>query len=876
MEFPEWSLMFQDSRFEVLDDAVPEEPENLALYLSELRGALEEVVQKAKSAKTRKSVADLQDFLDDLALLCEEASRKAKELHNPLEAANLNLPIRWLSLELKIAESHLQDLGNFLAAVAVKDEQNFEVEEVPQQMLFEVLLDNIPAEPEHLAKYMEKVGETLESSRKKALLKPNGKTFAQFQDLLKAVIAICQEASKKRDKLPFIHKGAIQLRQAVINLRREIKRAEISAFELDNMLDCYRAAEEEISQQQLEKPAEGFLPVSVASEIQEVEKKAWEPVSGVLEEEHPVNKDELQINPSELPTFKEKIFGLVQEPVALEDPVCEPAKEEAEQKLVDPDEDTVQVVPLQPLGEVQLSPQELSTSSSGKEEEKLHPEKKDMQSNMKFPREVAGKKTQQRVPYCPLCSTRGHSLASCRQFKKLTPNERFWFCQEKNLHFRCLERHPADQCRIPEEQQRCPKKAGCWYRHHELLHDARPHQKLDSSSSKNQRRPSKVSKEFQLDGSSFGFSSAIKLMKVYVRPHNSNGGQVRRVEVAVDHRENKSMVEKELAKELQLKMSASGLAFDVSQDGKTWHSVVDASVVKKFELEGREPNWAEFQDQNPDFQTFDLAFNYASRNPVKILLGADVQDLWMPTERRKKWIQARRLLGYQTKLGLAVSGPFLGIHRISSVLEEQYKKQERFQKNSRARLMSFQPKNNHEQRKKREDSSVKSEKFQLPAPAVDELVQWIKTSFKRSEETIAKKYQEVCQQLIHQVADVFKKSGFLAKNKGLMEVQEYQHEEEAPSCARVRKQGMIKRSTQVSRTRSVKKSSRPIDQKVFHGSKRRSFPGSSLNPEEWPALPEVRLRRVFGAAFPVQGCKRQVVSVQKISHHDESACRLSC
>jgi hypothetical protein len=287
--------------------------------------------------------------------------------------------------------------------------------------------------------------------------------------------------------------------------------------------------------------------------------------------------------------------------------------------------------------------------------------------------------------------------------------------------------------------------------------------------------------------------------------------------------------------------------------------------MKNFELEGREPNWAEFQDQNPDFKSFDLAFNYASPNSIKILLGADVQHLWMPIERREKWIRARRLLGYQTKLGLAVGGSFLGIRSMSYIQEKQMKDEESRQKTSRPRLMRFQPKNPQEERKKNENPSEASEKFQLPAPAVDELVQWIKTNFKRSEEKLMKKYEEVCQQLIHQVAEVLEKSGFRGKSESPKNVHDKnQFEERFPSSASVRRPGMFRRPSEVSRKR-FERLSHPSEGKIFLGMKRRYFPGSSSNPEDQPALSEVRLRRVSSFGVSKHAFKSQVGFPKKIS-----------
>jgi hypothetical protein len=119
--------------------------------------------------------------------------------------------------------------------------------------------------------------------------------------------------------------------------------------------------------------------------------------------------------------------------------------------------------------------------------------------------------------------------------------------------------------------------------------------------------------------------------------------------------------------------------------------------------------------------------------------------------------------------------------------------------------------------------------------------------------------------LIHQVAEVLEKSGFRGKSESPKNVHDKnQFEERFPSSASVRRPGMFRRPSEVSR-KSFESSSHPSRGKIFLGMKTRRFPGSSSNPEEQPALSEVGLRRVSSSGVSKYGYKSQVVFVEKIS-----------
>lgn len=71
---------------------------------------------------------------------------------------------------------------------------------------------------------------------------------------------------------------------------------------------------------------------------------------------------------------------------------------------------------------------------------------------------------------CSMCDSPEHYVASCPQFKGLSPAERIEVVASKRLCYNCLGRHNYRKCRTPENCNRDQ----CKEPHHTLLHDLPP------------------------------------------------------------------------------------------------------------------------------------------------------------------------------------------------------------------------------------------------------------------------------------------------------------------------------------------------------------------------------------------------------------------
>jgi hypothetical protein len=274
-------------------------------------------------------------------------------------------------------------------------------------------------------------------------------------------------------------------------------------------------------------------------------------------------------------------------------------------------------------------------------------------------RQPVKKEGQLKQFHCLLCNRAGHSLSYCPRFKRMPLDNRLEFCVQRHLHFRCLARHPAGKCRIPATLQCCPKDAACRHVHHKLLHGARFPWKKKPIATR------------QADPEKSGSHSTLKLVKVLVRSNESSSRPAVEVEALINCRQSSSLIDQDLFQDLsshEVPASApkpDGAAFQISPDGLDWYPVTNASLVSGFKLQGKAPKWDEFLMKNPKFQAVELPGDLTRAKVVGLMLGLDVQNLWMPTEAPKKWLLGKQLHAYQTKLGWVCGGPILGMTRIS-------------------------------------------------------------------------------------------------------------------------------------------------------------------------------------------------------------------
>jgi hypothetical protein len=410
---------------------------------------------------------------------------------------------------------------------------------------------------------------------------------------------------------------------------------------------------------------------------------------------------------------------------------------------------------------------------------------------------------QQRVYFCLLCKKKGHSLSCCRGFKRMKPDDRFRFCQERHLHFRCLRRHPPGKCGVPICQQKCPKDPGCQFRHHELLHDAKPRSQrlLEEASKKKETFPPPGSFCLQ------------KVLQVYLRPCSSVGWPAKKILAIVDHRQGPATICKKAAANLQEKkepfitLSTTEpeicMNFEISSDGKEWFTVEEAEIADEFQYKGPEFLWTEFKNKNPKFQRVELDLDHSSLNSIELVLGSQVQDLWMPTKRRKEWICANRAVAYQTKLGWAIGGSLLltkevGPHGLQDQCLPGKTKAPSSPKH-RAKLV-------HPAKVKKEDPARVSKKLQLPQLAKEELENWMKCHFQSPDHVQTENEEaKVFQQVVFKFAEDLDRMGFQLKSSSPREnLQAPSNPKPVPSSPRrVPAVARRKISTQVTRKPSI-------------------------------------------------------------------------
>ncbi len=177
------------------------------------------------------------------------------------------------------------------------------------------------------------------------------------------------------------------------------------------------------------------------------------------------------------------------------------------------------------------------------------------------------KSNQRKCPQCQLCKKEGHFLAACKQFKTMKIDDRLQFCCQKRTHFGCLSKHPAGQCKVPENQRQCTNSKDCPHLHHHLLHGGKQSQpSKEEPTKKGKKQITYMQKQRP------SFHTSLKVVKLFFRPYKSRSKAVLRAEAIVDHRSIHSMIEQETLQRLQCKNNQTIYervnAFEVSKDGR--------------------------------------------------------------------------------------------------------------------------------------------------------------------------------------------------------------------------------------------------------------------------------------------------------------------
>jgi hypothetical protein len=162
---------------------------------------------------------------------------------------------------------------------------------------------------------------------------------------------------------------------------------------------------------------------------------------------------------------------------------------------------------------------------------------------------------------------------------------------------------------------------------------------------------------------------SLRLLKIFIRACPSSK-LVERVEAMIDGACSRTIIDEETARDLgcwiQLVTESlislhgkkdslgSDVNFQISRDGETWFNVKDALTYRAMKIAGSEFNWNEFKTAHPKFKRVDV--DDVSFDRVKILLGADLEELWLPLEGSRRWIREAGVLAYRTKLGWTIGG----------------------------------------------------------------------------------------------------------------------------------------------------------------------------------------------------------------------------
>jgi hypothetical protein len=165
----------------------------------------------------------------------------------------------------------------------------------------------------------------------------------------------------------------------------------------------------------------------------------------------------------------------------------------------------------------------------------------------------------------------------------------------------------------------------------------------------------------------------LRLIKLFVRGHNARGTG-KRVDGMIDGGCTRTIIDEKTIRSLGVALNLkpedlgmlhgsdanpkSDVTFEISRDGKTWYVVRNALTIRPLKLSGSEFKWTEFKASHPEFAQVDV--EDVSFDNIKLLLGAELEDLWLPLYGRDRWIYSEEgILAYETKLGWTIGGKLL-------------------------------------------------------------------------------------------------------------------------------------------------------------------------------------------------------------------------
>ena len=281
---------------------------------------------------------------------------------------------------------------------------------------------------------------------------------------------------------------------------------------------------------------------------------------------------------------------------------------------------------------------------------------------------------------CPLCKG-DHSLASCKKFAELEPDQRVEKAKELRVCFRCLYPHSRRQCRKPEGC--AAKDPDCKYDHHSLLHGGKmksAYKKESTTDDSSKSSDSDQSSDENTDGefhnlavdyiaaASFNTLRTLRVVPLWVRAQP--GDKEERTVALLDNGCSRTVLDEELAVSIGLKLKlqkralhtvnhsedqqTAATSFEIRGKDGDWFTVTSGGTRKKLRLPAFKVPLASWSLGDPRLQEMGLEdLNY---NNIKIIVGLPEEYLFSPIAGTEVHLNKRNIFGYQTKLGWTVSG----------------------------------------------------------------------------------------------------------------------------------------------------------------------------------------------------------------------------
>ena len=284
-----------------------------------------------------------------------------------------------------------------------------------------------------------------------------------------------------------------------------------------------------------------------------------------------------------------------------------------------------------------------------------------------------GKNWKPKPTACPLCS-KGHTLAACSEFMKLTPPERLAVARDKKLCFNCLleKRHFSRKC----EQATC-SVPGCQGGHSKMLHDAFQPTPINagSTSVEMESAPSTTqgvgATSYVCGGAQVPAKIALPVVAVMVR--GSGMEDWLKTYALLDPGSNRSFCLQKLTKMLNLKGDLQSMSINTLSDTSSVETLVvslDVTGVdrarrgapfclKRVHALADFPVLCESRATHEELQKFDhlrgIPVPRVAKTGVMLLIGQDAPHLLAPHDVRRG--QEGEPYAVKTVLGWTVNGP---------------------------------------------------------------------------------------------------------------------------------------------------------------------------------------------------------------------------